>query len=113
MGESFDNTGSSLHCFRHRTTMADKTYYKPRTKLHGKSPIGPRLEAWTTCPLASVLYGSKHWRVNQELLTEVQTWELGKLRRIFVLKAPSKVSYYWHTTKKLRTLYKHLSLIHI
>ena len=87
--------------------MADKTYYKHRTKLHGKSPIGPRLEAWTTCPLASALYGSKHWRINKELLTEVQTWELGKLRRIFAMKAPSKETYYWHTTTKLRTWYKH------
>eukprot|EP00974_Lingulodinium_polyedra_P115466 11155400-Lingulodinium_polyedra.AAC.1 len=96
-----------MHRLRHRISKADCIYYMHRGLLSTKGPIGPRLAAWSRSAATSATFGAENWRLNKEVLLTLQRWELGKLRKVFRMRADSSEEYYKTTTDKLRQWIRH------
>ena len=84
LGTQLDQTGTTHTSYHYRQQKAERVFWKYyRQTKHSKASQATKIDAWLSTSVKSALYDSGNWDVTVDILTQMRTWELHHLRKLF------------------------------
>ena len=86
LGTLYDQRGNTMVSLEYRLGKGEACFWKHVKTFRGPGRIGSKLDAWSSAPVPSAIFGSGCWHLSKEVLVRLRRWENNLLRKAFRLK---------------------------